>query len=137
MTRDPASPEWTQVIIRNPPNHLQEDPDVEEDIVYRTGPASTATQRQWRVCAATFSRYYGVWGPGAQVGMGPWAVPGTSESEVLQIIDANALRREKCPDIDSKAQNVEPTGWYGQYSDNRSDGSGSSGWTLLRQPVDA
>jgi hypothetical protein len=110
MSRDPSSPEWTQVIIRNPPNPLQEDPDVEEDIVYRTGPASTATQRQWRVCAATFSRYYGVWGPGAQTGMGPWAVPGRSDAKVLQILHADDLYRKEYPGIDSKAQSAEPAG---------------------------
>ncbi|KAF2829558.1 hypothetical protein CC86DRAFT_287013 [Ophiobolus disseminans] len=66
MSRDPSSVEMVQSAIHNPPNALQEDPDVEEDITYQTIPASMVTEEQWNVCAATFSAHYGVWSARAQ-----------------------------------------------------------------------
>jgi hypothetical protein len=66
--------------IRNPPNHLQEDPDVEENIMYCTTPAHLVTEKQLQICSYTFTKYYGVWNETAQRVHGKDARPGTPSS---------------------------------------------------------
>jgi hypothetical protein len=88
MSRDPSSLETAQYTIRNKPNPLQKDRDVEADISYRINPASKVTVAQWKTCAATFSGNYGVWGPRAQDKMGAWAVPGEKVAMSSKRIEA-------------------------------------------------
>jgi hypothetical protein len=62
--------------IRAAPNPLQNDPDIEEDIVYRILPESKVRNSQLKICAEHFSSHYGVWSEIARETMGPWAKPG-------------------------------------------------------------
>lgn len=58
---EPTSPGGAEYPIRAPANHLQQDPDVEEGIVYRVTPRAKVTDEQLEVCAKHYSRYYAVW----------------------------------------------------------------------------
>ena len=71
--RDPASIESVEYRIRSEPNHLYEDPDIDEDIVYRIIPGGVVTKRHLEICAEHFSTNYGVWSQRARLVMGPWA----------------------------------------------------------------
>jgi hypothetical protein len=71
-----ANAEPVQYRIREPRNPLQEDPDEEEDIVYRITPGSDVTTTQLETCSKHFSHYYGVWSKTAWRTMGVWARPG-------------------------------------------------------------
>ncbi|KAF1944361.1 hypothetical protein EJ02DRAFT_398525 [Clathrospora elynae] len=62
LYRAPSDNESVDYRIRAAPNSLQEDPDVEEDIVYRITPGGRITVAQVETCAKSFSSYYGVWG---------------------------------------------------------------------------
>jgi hypothetical protein len=68
----------TEYIIRGEPNHLQEDPDVKENIRYHITSGPDITDDLWYLCASTFSENYGVWSREAPSQLGSWAVPGTS-----------------------------------------------------------
>ncbi|KAG9194425.1 hypothetical protein G6011_04460 [Alternaria panax] len=71
--RDPASIESIDYRIRSEPNHLYEDPDMDEDILYRIIPGDLVTRRQLQTCAEQFSSNYGVWSQRAHFMVGPWA----------------------------------------------------------------
>ncbi|CAI9625322.1 unnamed protein product [Alternaria burnsii] len=71
--RDPASIESVEYRIRSEPNHLYEDPDIDEDIVYRIIPGAVVTKRHLDICAEQFSTNYGVWSQRARLVMGSWA----------------------------------------------------------------
>ena len=58
--RDPASIESVKYRIRSEPNHLYEDPDIDEDIVYRIIPGGVVTKRHLEICAEHFSTNYGL-----------------------------------------------------------------------------
>jgi hypothetical protein len=66
----------TKYTIRNEQNHLQEDPDIQENIGYHMTPGSDITDELWDLCASTFSENYGVWSEKAPYQLGSWAVPG-------------------------------------------------------------
>jgi hypothetical protein len=74
--RAPTSTDTAEYRIRAEPNSLQEDPDVEEDIVYRIIPGPKVKNDQLKICAEHFSSHYGVWSDIAQTTMGLWAKPG-------------------------------------------------------------
>jgi hypothetical protein len=74
--RDPASIDSVEYRIRSESNHLYEDPDIDEDIVYRIVPGDLVTNRQLETCAKHFSSDYGVWSQRAHLVMGPWAEHG-------------------------------------------------------------
>jgi hypothetical protein len=71
--RDPASIDSVEYRIRSEPNHLREDPDNDEDIVYRIVPGDLVTKRQLETCAKHFASDYGVWSRRAHLEMGAWA----------------------------------------------------------------
>jgi hypothetical protein len=77
---NPASIESTEYRIRSEPNHLYEDPDIDEDIVYRIIPGDLVTKRRLETCAEHFSSDYGVWGWRAHLVMGTWAEYGRLSS---------------------------------------------------------
>ncbi|OAL45322.1 hypothetical protein IQ07DRAFT_648562 [Pyrenochaeta sp. DS3sAY3a] len=69
---EPTSSEGAEYPIRAPANHLQEDPDVEEGIVYRVTPGAKVTDEQLEICAKHYSQYYAVWSNDAwKFGMQP------------------------------------------------------------------
>jgi len=137
MSRDPSSVEMAQSVIRNRPNTLQEDADVAENVVYRTAPASTVTEEQWDVCAATLSAHCGVWSARAQFEMGPWAVPGMSGSWIT----AGCLLTLGCRKADrnnsEETQSAKSAARCEQHLGDRRDEDRISGWALLCEPVDA
>jgi hypothetical protein len=67
--------------IRSESNHLYEDPDIDEDIVYRIIPGNLVTDEYLDICANNFSSDYGVWswrahlvmGTSAEYGMFSWS----------------------------------------------------------------
>ncbi|KAF1846846.1 uncharacterized protein K460DRAFT_285385 [Cucurbitaria berberidis CBS 394.84] len=69
-----------EYLIRSDANHLQEDPDIEENIVYRVTPGSQITNNQLIACSRHFSSYYGVWSEFASpaLGMSPNTLKGHS-----------------------------------------------------------
>jgi hypothetical protein len=74
--RVPSSTDTADYRIRVEPNPLQEDPDIDEDIVYRIVPGSNVKNGQLETCAKHFSEHYGVWSEIAQTTLGSWAKPG-------------------------------------------------------------
>jgi hypothetical protein len=78
--RDPASTDSVDYRIRGEPNHLYEDPDIDEDIVYRIVPGNLVTNKQLQTCADNFSSDYGVWSWRAHLVMGILAEYGKSLS---------------------------------------------------------
>lgn len=63
--RGPSNSDIVDYSIRLDANHLHEDPDTEDGIVYRITPGTQITEDQITKCARHFSRYYGVWSKSA------------------------------------------------------------------------
>ncbi|KAI4650333.1 hypothetical protein J4E93_002689 [Alternaria ventricosa] len=80
--RDPASTDIVDYCIRGESNHLYEEPDVDEDIVYRIVPGDAVTDEELDICAGNFSSNYGVWSWRAHLEMGMMAEYGKSSGMV-------------------------------------------------------
>jgi len=76
--RDPASTDIVDYCIRGESNHLYEEPDVDEDIVYRIIPGDAVTDEELDICAGNFSSDYGVSSWRAHLVMGMMAEYGKS-----------------------------------------------------------
>ncbi|KAH7089267.1 hypothetical protein FB567DRAFT_620209 [Paraphoma chrysanthemicola] len=59
------------VAIRAPPNALQQDPDIEEDIKYHVTPAPLIAEKQLVNCSVLFTNWFGLWNETAPVVLGP------------------------------------------------------------------
>jgi hypothetical protein len=78
MSHSPGVNACAAYTIRNPPNALQDDHDVAENIRYLVTPESQVSEEQWRFCSTTFSGHYGVWSATAPLAFGFWAEAGQS-----------------------------------------------------------
>ena len=74
----PVSTDIVDYCIRSESNHLYEEPDVDEDVVYRIIPGDAVTDEELDICAANFSSDYGVWSWRAHLVMGMMAEYGKS-----------------------------------------------------------
>ncbi|KAH7061937.1 hypothetical protein BKA63DRAFT_587718 [Paraphoma chrysanthemicola] len=57
--------------IRAPPNPLQQDPDIEEDIKYHVTPAPLIAEKQLVRCSVLFTNCFGLWNETAPLVLGP------------------------------------------------------------------
>jgi hypothetical protein len=77
---DPTSSETATYTIRNPLNHLSEDPDTVDSVVYTVTPGHQITDKQVESCAERYSANYGVWSPEAPAKLVSRARAGESHS---------------------------------------------------------
>ena len=61
LFKTPSSTSTAEYRIRSKSNHLNEDPDEEDDVVYRITPGSDVTQSQLETCANQFLSEYRTW----------------------------------------------------------------------------
>ncbi|KAL5115083.1 hypothetical protein ACEQ8H_006998 [Pleosporales sp. CAS-2024a] len=75
--------EEEEYAIRNALDTLHTDWDMEKNMTYRVIPGPRIPEEQWRICAATFSRHYGIWGSLAHQALGSWAIQGSGKRIVM------------------------------------------------------
>jgi hypothetical protein len=110
MSHSPGDNACAAYTIRNPPNALQDDSEVTEDIKYVVTLGSQVLEEQWRICSMTFSEHYGVWSATAPLALGFWAEAGQSwllvDDDGLKLTEigrniamsSRKLRRECAPE---------------------------------------